>query len=99
MYSWKYDRLFDYESLSEEDAYRGIIGIPRVLNMYENYPFWHTFLTKLGFRVVLSDHSNRAMYERGIESMPSESVCYPAKLVHGHIVNLINKGVKTIFYP
>ena len=99
MYSWKYDRLFDYESLSEEEAYRGTIGIPRVLNMYESYPFWHTLLTKLGFRVVLSDHSNRAMYERGIESMPSESVCYPAKLVHGHIVNLINKGVKTIFYP
>ena len=99
MYSWKYDRLFSYEALSEEDAPRGIIGIPRVLNMYENYPFWFTFLTKLGFRVVLSDHSNRTMYEKGIESMPSESVCYPAKLVHGHIVNLINKGVKTIFYP
>ena len=99
MYSWKYDRLFDYEPLSEEEAYRGIIGIPRVLNMYENYPFWFTLFTKLGFRVVLSDHSNRAMYEKGIESMPSESVCYPAKLVHGHIVNLINKGVKTIFYP
>ena len=99
MYSWKYDRLFDYEALSEEEAYRGTIGIPRVLNMYENYPFWFTLLTKLGFRVVLSDHSNRAMYERGIESMPSESVCYPAKLVHGHIMNLINKGIKTIFYP
>ena len=99
MYSWKYDRLFDYESLSEEDAPRGTIGIPRVLNFYENYPFWHTFFTKLGFRVVLSDHSNRALYEKGIESMPSESVCYPAKLVHGHIINLINKDVKTIFYP
>ena len=99
MYSWKYDRLFDYESLSEEEAKRGIIGIPRVLNFYENYPFWHTFFTKLGFKVVLSDHSNRAMYEKGIESMPSESVCYPAKLVHGHIINLINKEVKTIFYP
>lgn len=99
MYSWKYDRLFDYTPLEEDKAPRGIIGVPRVLNMYENYPFWFTFLTKLGFRVVISDHSNRAMYEKGIESMPSESVCYPAKLVHGHIINLISKGIKTIFYP
>ena len=97
MYSWKYDRLFNYESL--KDAPRGKIGIPRVLNMYENYPLWHTFLTELGFEVVLSDHSNRSLYELGIESMPSESVCYPAKLVHGHIINLIQKGIKTIFYP
>ncbi len=97
MYSWKYNRLFDYEPLN--DAPRGEIGIPRVLNMYENYPLWFTFFTKLGFKVVLSDHSNRAMYETGIESMPSESVCYPAKLVHGHIMNLISKGITTIFYP
>ena len=97
MYQWKYDRLFDYESL--EDAPRGEIGIPRALNMYENYPLWHTFFTKLGFKVVLSDHSNRRIYESGMESMPSESVCYPAKLVHGHIKNLLDKGVKTIFYP
>ena len=99
MYQYKYDRLFSYESLSEEEAKRGVIGIPRVLNMYENYPFWHTMLTNLGFRVVLSDQSNRTMYEKGIESIPSESVCYPAKLVHGHIVNLLEKDVKTIFYP
>ncbi len=97
MYSWKYDRLFNYEPL--DNAPRGEIGIPRVLNMYEEYPFWFTLFTKLGFRVVLSDHSNRRIYESGIESMPSESVCYPAKLVHGHIMNLINKGLKTIFYP
>ena len=97
MYAWKYDRLFNYEPL--EDAPRGEIGIPRVLNMYENYPLWFTLFTKLGFKVVLSDHSNHAMYETGIESMPSESVCYPAKLVHGHIMNLLKKGVKTIFYP
>ena len=97
MYAWKYDRLFNYEPL--EEAPRGEIGIPRVLNMYENYPLWFTFFTKLGFKVVLSDHSNHAMYETGIESMPSESVCYPAKLVHGHIMNLLKKGVKTIFYP
>ncbi|MCM1052926.1 MAG: 2-hydroxyacyl-CoA dehydratase [Ruminococcus sp.] len=99
MYKYKYDRLFNYESLSKEDAYRGEIGIPRVLNMYENYPFWHTLLTNLGFRVILSDHSNRNLFLKGIESIPSESACYPAKIVHGHIMNLISKGVKTIFYP
>ncbi len=97
MYAWKYDRLFNYKPL--ENAPRGEIGIPRVLNMYENYPFWFTFFTSLGFKVVISDHSNRRIYESGIESMPSESVCYPAKLVHGHIINLIKKGIKTIFYP
>ena len=67
--------------------------------MYEDYPLWFTIFTRLGFRVVISDHSNRALFEKGINSMPSESVCYPAKLVHGHIINLIEKGVKTIFYP
>ena len=97
MYSWKYDRLFKYTP--KENAPRGEIGIPRVLNMYENYPLWFTIFTNLGFKVVISDHSNRRIYESGIESMPSESVCYPAKLVHGHIMNLISKGIKTIFYP
>ena len=97
MYAWKYDRLFNYTPL--ENAPRGEIGIPRVLNMYEDYPLWFTILTNLGFKVVLSNHSNHKLYEKGIESMPSESVCYPAKLVHGHIMNLIEKGVKTIFYP
>ena len=99
MYSWKYDRLFDYEPLSLEKAFRGTIGIPRVLNMYEDYPLWFTILTNLGFRVIISDHSNRRIYEKGIDSIPSESVCYPAKLVHGHIINLIEKGINTIFYP
>lgn len=97
MYQWKYDRLFDYTPI--ENPKRGTIGIPRVLNMYENYPFWFTLLTSLGFKVVISDHSNRAIYEKGMESIPSESVCYPAKLVHGHIINLIEKGITTIFYP
>jgi len=97
MYSWKYNRLFDYEPV--KDNKRGKIGIPRVLNMYEDYPLWFTILTNLGFEVIISDHSNRRIYEAGIESMPSESVCYPAKLVHGHIINLIQKGIKTIFYP
>ncbi len=99
LYKYKYERLFGYEPLSEDKATRGTIGIPRVLNMYEDYPFWFTFFTKLGFRVILSEKSNRKTYEKGIESMPSESVCYPAKLAHGHIICLIKKGIKDIFYP
>ena len=85
--------------LSEEEATRGTVGIPRALNMYENYPFWHAFFTKLGFRVVLSDQTNGKTYEAGIESMPSESVCYPAKLSHGHIMNLIAKDPDFIWMP
>ena len=96
---YKFERTFNYIPLDEKEAPRGIIGIPRVLNMYEDYPFWFTFLTNLGFRVVLSEKSNRKTYEKGMESMPSESVCFPAKLSHGHIIGLINSGVKTIFYP
>ena len=99
IYKYKYDRLFGYTPLSEDDATRGTIGIPRVLNMYEDYPFWFTFLTKLGFRVIISEKSNRKTYEKGMESMPSESVCYPAKLAHGHVVSLLKQGIKTIFYP
>lgn len=96
---YKYQRIFDYTPLSEKDAKRGTIGIPRVLNMYEDYPFWFTFLTDLGFRVIISEKSNRKTYEKGMESMPSESVCYPAKLSHGHIISLIKQGITTIFYP
>ena len=96
---YKYQRIFDYTPLKKEEAKRGVIGIPRVLNMYEDYPFWFTFFTTLGFSVVISEHTNRKTYEKGIESMPSESVCFPAKLAHGHIISLIQKGVKTIFYP
>ena len=96
---YKYQRIFDYKPLDEKDAPRGTIGIPRVLNMYEDYPFWFTFLTELGFRVIISEKSNRKTYEKGMESMPSESVCYPAKLSHGHIISLIQQGIKTIFYP
>lgn len=99
IYKYKYERLFGYTPLSEEAAKRGTIGIPRVLNMYEDYPFWFTFLTKLGFRVIISEKSNRKTYEKGIESMPSESVCYPAKLAHGHVMSLLKQGIKTIFYP
>lgn len=96
---YKYNRIFDYKPLEEKDAKRGTIGIPRVLNMYEDYPFWFTFLTNLGFRVIISEKSNRKTYEKGMESMPSESVCYPAKLSHGHIESLIEQGITTIFYP
>ena len=99
LYEYKLHRLFDYEPLPESEATRGIIGIPRVLNMYENYPFWFTFLTKLGYSVVLSPISSHKIYELGIESIPSESECYPAKLAHGHIMWLIKKGVPLIFYP
>jgi len=99
LYKYKYERTFDYKPLKPERAKRGTIGIPRALNMYEDYPFWFTLFTNLGFRVVISEKSSRKTYEKGIESMPSESVCYPAKLVHGHIESLIEQGIKTIFYP
>ncbi|MBR6160149.1 MAG: 2-hydroxyacyl-CoA dehydratase, partial [Lachnospiraceae bacterium] len=99
LYEYKLHRIFDYESLPVNEAKRGLIGVPRVLNMYENYPFWFTFLTKLGYSVVLSPISSHRIYEMGIESIPSESECYPAKLAHGHIMWLIKKGVPLIFYP
>jgi predicted CoA-substrate-specific enzyme activase len=99
LFAYKNDLIYNRESLAPEDAPRGTIGIPRALNMYENYPFWHTFFTRLGFSVVPSDPSTKATYEAGIESMPSESVCYPAKLSHGHIMNLLGKGVDTIWMP
>ena len=99
LYEYKYKRLFSYEPLSADQATRGQVGIPRVLNMFENYPFWFTFFTKLKYEVVLSPTSTRKIYELGIESIPSESECYPAKLAHGHVSWLIKKGVKFIFYP
>ena len=99
MVDYKRRRIFDYEPLKETDAPRGVIGIPRVLNVYENYPFWATFFKKLGFRVVISPWSSRKIYELGMESIPSESECYPAKLSHGHVEWLIANGVKTIFHP
>ena len=99
LYEYKLHRLFSYESLDVDKAPRGVVGIPRVLNMYEDYPFWFTFFTELGYRVVLSPSSNRKIYELGIESIPSESECYPAKLAHGHVTWLIRQGIKFIFYP
>ncbi len=99
LFEFKNKRLFDYEPLSVEEATRGTVGLPRVLNMYENYPFWAVFFQKLGFRVVLSPQSTRKIYELGIESIPSESECYPAKLAHGHVTWLIHQNVDFIFYP
>ena len=98
MVEFKRKRLFDYYK-PLENVPRGTIGIPRVLNMYENYPFWATFFKELGFRVELSPFSERKIYELGMESIPSESECYPAKLAHGHVQWLINQGIKTIFHP
>jgi len=99
LFAFKNNLLFDYKSLSQENAPRGTVGIPRGLNMFENYPFWHTFFTELGYSVVLSGASSKTLYEKGLESIPSESECYPAKLIHGHIMDLVEKSVDFIFYP
>jgi len=99
LFEYKNQRYFGYKPLSDAEATRGKVGIPRILNMYENYPFWFTFFNELKFKVVLSPASSRKIYELGIESIPSESECYPAKLAHGHVEWLINKGISFIFYP
>ena len=99
LFDYSYKRLFAYKPLDPEEAKRGRIGIPRVLNMYENYPFWFTLFTELGFSVVLSARSTKEIYEKGMETIPSESVCYPGKIAHGHVVDLVEKGVDLIFYP
>ena len=99
LYDYKYRRIFSYKPLSKGEALRGTVGIPRVLNMYENYPFWFTFFTQLKFRVEISPRSTKKIYELGMDTIPSESVCYPGKLVHGHIMSLANKNVDFIFYP
>ena len=99
LFEYKRERIFRCRPLPADQAPRGVIGLPRVLNMYENYPFWGTFFKELGFSTVLSPFSKRSIYELGMESIPSESECYPAKLAHGHVQWLINKGIKTIFHP
>ena len=99
LYDFKYKRAFAYRRLTPAKATRGDIGIPRVLNMYEDYPFWFTLLTNLGFRVIISGRSDHKLFEEGMDSIASENICYPAKLVHGHIRDLVAKGVKRIFYP
>ncbi|MBQ9536721.1 MAG: 2-hydroxyacyl-CoA dehydratase [Desulfovibrionaceae bacterium] len=100
MYAWKYTRLFDaYTPLDLKEAPRGVIGLPRTLNMYENYPLWFTILTNLGFRVELSSNSSKQLYYKGYATIPSQTVCYPAKLAHGHVLDLVERGIKTIFFP
>ena len=99
LFDWKYKRIFSYQPLPESEAERGVIGIPRVLNLYENYPFWFTLFTALKFSVKLSPRSSRKLYELGLESIPSESVCYPGKISHGHLEALLKAGITTIFYP
>ncbi len=99
LYEYKYERLFSYKPLSEKEAKRGIIGIPRVLNIYENYPLWFTIFTELKFRVEVSSPSSKKIYEKGISSIASETACYPAKIVHGHIEDLVQRNIKVIFYP
>ena len=100
LFAFKEERIFDYYIPLELDvAPRGVIGIPRVLNMFENYPFWFTFFTELGYRVETSDRSSKELFNTGLETIPSQTVCYPGKMVHGHILNLISKGINTVFYP
>lgn len=99
IYTYKYERVFDYKALNIEDAKNGEIGIPRVLNVYEHYPFWHTLFTDLGFSVKLSPRSNKKVYELGMDTITSDTMCYPAKIVNGHIKSLVNSKVSTIFYP
>ena len=99
MFDWKYKRMFGYRRLTEKKAFRGDIGIPRVLSMYENYPVLVHDAHQLGFSVMMSGQFDHDVFENGMESIPSENVCYPAKLVHGHIETLLDKGIKTIFYP
>lgn len=99
LYEYKLKRLFGYKPLDEAEATRGRVAIPRVLNMYENYPFWFTFFTKLGYTVELSPMSSKELYEKGMDTISSDTACYPAKLVHGHIQSLVEAGEKWIFYP
>ncbi|MFZ7104199.1 MAG: acyl-CoA dehydratase activase-related protein [Peptococcaceae bacterium] len=99
LFTYKYNLMFNYKPLPAQEAKRGTIGIPRVLNMYEHYPFWFTFFSQLGFRVVISPRSSAKIFNLGMETIPSESLCYPAKLVNGHIMSLVNSGIKNIFYP
>lgn len=96
LYEYKYNKLMEYEDNSGD---KGIIGIPMVLNMYENLPLFVKFFNELGIKVILSDNSSKNMYLKGQHTIPSDTACYPAKLSHGHIENLIEKGVKDIFYP
>ncbi len=99
LFEYKNKLLFDRPVLSKEEARFGSVGIPRALNMFENYPFWHTFFTCLGYHIELSNESSKKTYEAGVESMPSENACYPAKLSHGHIMDLLKRDIDFIWMP
>ena len=102
LYDYKLNKiksLCAYENMDKSRLTKGKIGIPLGLNMYENLPFWHTLLSELGYEVVVSDITTRKTFSLGQYSIPSDTVCYPAKLLHGHIENLLKKGVDKIFYP
>ncbi len=99
LYNYKYKKLRSLEGKGSGDGSRGRIGIPFGLNMYENLPFWFELFTALNFEVVLSPESSRKLYIKGQRTIPSDTVCYPAKLLHGHVVALVEKGVDAIFYP
>ncbi len=96
MYDYKLQLLQSYKP---QKGKRGKIGMPMGLNMYEMLPFWHTFLTSLGFEVVTSGISDKKVYAKGNKTIPSDTICFPAKLVHGHVQKLIDSGIDTIFYP
>ena len=96
---YKYQRLREMQGKGTGTGVRGEIGIPFGLNMYENLPFWFAFFTNLNFEVVLSPESSRKLYISGQRTIPSDTVCYPAKLIHGHVMALAQAGVDAIFYP
>ena len=96
---YKYERLLTMRGKGDGTGARGTIGLPLGMNMYENLPFWFALLTKLNFEVVLSPESTRELYQKGQRTIPSDTVCYPAKLLHGHVEHLIDMGVDAIFYP
>ncbi len=99
LYAYKQEKLRAYMNARSNDAPRGTIGLPLGLNLYELLPFWHTLFTQLGFDVVVSPFSSRDLYIAGQATIPSDTVCFPAKLVHGHVDWLIRQGVRHIFYP
>lgn len=99
LYEYKYTSIVNTVKRHQPKRPVGTVGLPLALGFYEQLPFWHMLFTELGFRVVVSDESSRGMYYLGQHTIPSDTVCYPAKLTHGHIENLLDKGVDFIFYP
>ncbi len=99
LYEYKYDSLLNLVKTHQPRKYRGVVGLPLALGFYEQLPFWHMLFTSLGFRVIISGESSREVYYKGQHTIPSDTVCYPAKLTHGHIENLLDKKVDFIFYP